>query len=84
MVILLVMKTAISIPDPLFQSAEALARQLGVSRSELYAKAVEAYISRYDEAAITDRLNEIYAKESALPDPILAAAQASLLSDEGW
>lgn len=78
------MKTAISIPDPLFQSAEALARRLGLSRSELYAKAMEAYISSQDETVITDRLNEIYAKESALPDPTLVAAQISLLSDEGW
>lgn len=78
------MKTAISIPDSLFQSAEALARRQGVSRSELYARAVAAYISHCDETALTERLNAIYAKEPALPDPALAAAQASLLVDEGW
>ena len=34
------MKTAISLPDPLFKSADALARRLGVSRSELFANAM--------------------------------------------
>jgi metal-responsive CopG/Arc/MetJ family transcriptional regulator len=39
------MKTAISIPDQVFKSAEVLASRLGISRSELYAKAIEAYVS---------------------------------------
>jgi metal-responsive CopG/Arc/MetJ family transcriptional regulator len=38
------MKTAISIPDLLFDEAEKLAQRLGMSRSELYAKALAAYI----------------------------------------
>jgi hypothetical protein len=78
------MKTAISIPDPVFQSAEAMARRLGLSRSEFYARAVAAYVSRYDETTLTEQLNAVYAKESSLPDPALAAAQAHLLDDEGW
>ena len=42
------MKTAISIPDEVFRSAERLAQRLGVSRSELYAKAVDGvnYLGR--------------------------------------
>jgi len=38
------MKTAISIPDQIFQQAEFLANELGMSRSELYSKAIEAFI----------------------------------------
>ncbi|HEX9737109.1 MAG TPA: ChpI protein, partial [Thermoanaerobaculia bacterium] len=30
------MKTAISLPDPLFEAAEALAARLSMSRSQLY------------------------------------------------
>lgn len=37
-VILRAMKTAISIPDPIFEAAEGFARRLGMSRSELYAR----------------------------------------------
>ncbi len=78
------MKMAISIPDPVFQSAEAMARRLGLSRSEFHTRAVAAYVSHYDETTLTERLNTVYAKESALPDPALAAAQTSLLVDEEW
>jgi len=54
------MKTAISIPEPVFQSAERLARRLGMSRSELYSTAVLALIKRYSTDGVTERLNQIY------------------------
>jgi metal-responsive CopG/Arc/MetJ family transcriptional regulator len=54
------MKTAISIPDRVFRSAEQLAARLGVSRSELYSKALAALVERHRDDLITSRLNEIY------------------------
>jgi len=39
-------KTAISIPDRVFRSAEQLAARLGVSRSELYSKALISLIEK--------------------------------------
>lgn len=54
------MKTAISIPEPVFRSAEQLAQRLGVSRSELYSKAVAELIERHREDLVTSRLNEVY------------------------
>jgi metal-responsive CopG/Arc/MetJ family transcriptional regulator len=42
------MKTAISLPDSVFEEAEALAQQLGLSRSELYTKALQAYLKKYN------------------------------------
>lgn len=54
------MKTAISIPDPVFLSAEKLAARLGVSRSELYCKALAALVDRHRDDLVTSRLNEIY------------------------
>jgi metal-responsive CopG/Arc/MetJ family transcriptional regulator len=47
------MKTAISIPDPIFQAADSLANRLGVSRSELYAKAIEAFIEQNKNRDVT-------------------------------
>jgi len=41
------MKTAISIPDRVFRSAEQLAARLGVSRSELYSKALAALVNEH-------------------------------------
>jgi len=57
------MKTAISIPDKVYRSAEALAARLGVSRSELYARALAALVEKHRESLITERLNQIYAPE---------------------
>ena len=37
------MKIAVSIPDPVFKAAERLAKRLGVSRSELYARAIDEF-----------------------------------------
>lgn len=54
------MKTAISIPDGVFRSAEQLAARLGVSRSELYSTAVAELIGKHRDDVVTSRLNEIY------------------------
>jgi metal-responsive CopG/Arc/MetJ family transcriptional regulator len=49
------MKTAISLPDSVFEEAEALAQQLGLSRSELYTKALQAYLIRYNSVRNSDQ-----------------------------
>jgi predicted DNA-binding protein len=61
-------KTAISLPDPLFEAAEQLARQLGKSRSQLYAEALREYLERRRGEDITRRLNEIYDAEPELAE----------------
>lgn len=53
------MKTAISIPDDLFEAAERLARKLGKARSQLYAEAVAEYLARRDAHAVTEAMNEV-------------------------
>jgi metal-responsive CopG/Arc/MetJ family transcriptional regulator len=78
------MKTAISLPDPLFQAAEELARGLGMSRSELYARALEAFLRGHHKAAITQRLNEVYKDQRSELDPVLAAIQSASLSRDDW
>jgi hypothetical protein len=79
------MKTAISLPDPLFKSAETLARRLGLSRSELYAKAIAEFIAQHDRAKITERLNAVHADTAdEPPDFGLTALQARSLSNDQW
>jgi hypothetical protein len=56
-------KTAISLEEPLFEQAEELARELSVSRSRLYALALEAFIRRHHEQQVLDRLDHAYADE---------------------
>ena len=78
------MKTAISLPDATFAAAEALARRLGVSRSQLYRRALEKFIDAERRSDITDRLNEIYADESSELDPVLGEIQLASLPPEEW
>ncbi|MEL6161653.1 MAG: ribbon-helix-helix protein, CopG family [Cyanobacteria bacterium J06627_32] len=78
------MKTAISLPDPIFEQAEALAQQLGMSRSELYKKALQAYLKRYDRNQILLQLNQVYAEESSGLDPAIKRMQFMSLPREDW
>ena len=59
------MKTAISIPDAVFKSGELLASRLRVSRSELYAKALKAFLEEHRDDLVRSRLNEVYGLEAA-------------------
>ena len=59
------MKTAISIPDNLFNEAEITARQLGLARSQLYVRAIQEFIEHHNRDAITEKLNALYSRESA-------------------
>ena len=78
------MKTAISIPDPIFESAEVLAKQLKLSRSELYVRAIEEFLRSNNDSDITRRLNEVYASEDSTLDPVLNQMQMRSLPSEEW
>ncbi|TMC71477.1 MAG: ChpI protein [Chloroflexi bacterium] len=69
------MKTAISIPTPLFQAAEKRARKLGMSRSQLYAQALERLLDQDPDDEVTRALDAVYSKEKSAVDRDLAAAQ---------
>lgn len=76
------MKVAVSIPDPLFAEADRLAKRRKLSRSQLYAQALELLVSREDPTEITRRLDEVYAKVDSRLDRRLAAAQSEALREE--
>jgi hypothetical protein len=81
-----IMKTAISIPDALFESAERLARRLGISRSELFQRAVKAYLAMHKGEGITEALNEVYGPDdqSSRLDPVLGHLQFNSIPEEEW
>ena len=78
------MKTAISIPDTLFESADALADRLGMSRSHLYASAVAEYVAKHLEAKVTDRLNSVYADQSSRLELDVLEAQRRIIKVAEW
>ena len=53
------MKLAVSIPDPIFAEAEALAKRFGTSRSELYRRALGEIVSRHAADPVTRTMNEV-------------------------
>ena len=78
------MKTAISLPDPLFRQAEAAARELNVSRSQFYANAIEEFLRRRKADSITAQMNAVCAQVDSSLDPALDRAQLEVLSRERW
>lgn len=78
------MKVAISLPDPIFDAAERLAKQRRVPRSQLFAEALKEYVSRHGSEAITARLNEVYASEDSDVERPLAQAQLAAIEHEAW
>jgi metal-responsive CopG/Arc/MetJ family transcriptional regulator len=79
-----IMKTAISLPDSVFAEAEALSQQLGLSRSELYTRALQAYLKKYNRHQILHKLNQVYLQDSSELDPMLAKMQFMSLPREDW
>jgi len=81
-------KTAISLKEPLFQRADALARELNVSRSRLFALAIEQLLERYDTLALLQNLNDAYqdspTEEEALILEAMSRLQIELIGEETW
>ncbi len=76
------MKTAISIPDSIFAKAEDCAERLGMSRSELFTRAVAAFIEEHGREGLTTLLDRVYSRERSLLDEGLAAIQAASVDSE--
>lgn len=78
------MKTAISIPDKVFEAAEKAAKRLGVSRSELYVSAIQEYLAQHSDERVTEELNKIYSKTDNQLDPVLGKMQSNSLNRTEW
>ena len=85
MVILPAMKTAISIPDELFRAADRAAARLGLSRSQLYQRAIARFLEKESASRITEALDELYGSaEAPALDPVLDRMQRAGLHPEPW
>jgi hypothetical protein len=78
------MKVAISVPDSVFSAGERLARQLKISRSELYANALAEYVGARGAKSVKEKLDAVYAGQASSVDPALSAAQSRSLGNETW
>ena len=78
------MKTAISVPDPVFEAAEETAARLGMSRSELYTKAVQIFVEQHGRERVREALEAVYGSQESGLDPVLAQMQLMSLPKEEW
>ena len=78
------MKTAVSIPDDIFERAERLASQGGRSRSEVYAAALGEYLARHAQDEVTEAMNRVCGEVDGNDDAFFAAASRRVLANTEW
>ena len=77
------MKTAVSIPDDIFEGAEKLARRTKRSRSRLFSDALEEYLARHSPDQITEAMNKTCAEVGKF-DAFVTAASRRTLERSDW
>lgn len=78
------MKTAVSIPDEVFEKIERLARRAGRSRSEVYSAALAEYVARHAPDEVTEAMNRVCAAVGDQQDAFVSAAGHSVLEKTEW
>jgi predicted transcriptional regulator len=78
------MKTAVSVPDDVFERADQLARRGGRSRSEVYSAALREYLARHAPDEVTDALDLVVREVGEGGDPFVAEAARGTLMATEW
>jgi metal-responsive CopG/Arc/MetJ family transcriptional regulator len=78
------MKTAISIPDDLFEQLETFRRRVRKSRSVVFSAALREYMSRHAPDAVTEAINRAVDTIGDTTDRFVAAAAERILKKTGW
>lgn len=77
------MKTAVSIPDDVFQQVEKIARRTRRSRSEVFSDALREYVARHAPDEVTDALNRV-CEEVERTDEFVAEASRRVMENVEW
>jgi len=78
------MKTAISLPDGVFNAAEQHARRVRKSRSQLFAEALTEYLARHAPDEVTEAMNQVVDKLEQPIDPFVSSAAQRVLEQSEW
>ena len=78
------MKTAVSIPDDVFERAERLARRTKKSRSQLFSDAVREYVARHAPEDVTDAMDQVCAELGNPADKFVSSAAHGILERTEW
>ena len=78
------MKTAVSIPDEIFEKVERLARRARRSRSEVFSAALSEYVARHVPDEVTDAMDQVCADVGHRADGFVSAAARRVLETTEW
>ena len=78
------MKTAVSIPDDIFERAETLAHRGKRSRSEVYARALSEYVARHTPDSVTEAMDRVIESVNEPADGLASRAARRTLERSEW
>jgi metal-responsive CopG/Arc/MetJ family transcriptional regulator len=78
------MKTAVSVPDDVFEKVERFARRARKSRSEVFSDALREYVARHAPDEVTEALNAVCDNLSESREPFVAEAGRRVLENSEW
>lgn len=78
------MKTAVSIPDDVFEEAERLAADLQTSRSQLYSRALKEFVTRHAPDRLTEAMNRVIDDVGSDVDEFSRRAAQRVLKKVEW
>lgn len=78
------MKTAVSVPDTLFEQVDRLARRSHRSRSEVYSAALREYMARHAPDEVTEALDRVVADVGERGDSFAAEAARRTIGAAEW
>ena len=78
------MKTAVSIPDQVFEQAERLAKRTRKSRSHVFSSALREYVARHSPDEVTEAMDRVCEQLGEPVDPFVARAARRTLERSEW
>jgi metal-responsive CopG/Arc/MetJ family transcriptional regulator len=77
-------KTAVSIPDDVFEKVERLARREKRPRSEVFSAALREYVARHSPDEVTEAINRVCDQVGDQKDEFVSAAARRILEKTEW
>jgi metal-responsive CopG/Arc/MetJ family transcriptional regulator len=78
------MKTAVSIPDDVFEKAERLAKRAKRSRSDVFAAALREYVARHAPEEVTEAMNRVCSEIEDQKDEFIQLSGRRILRKSEW
>lgn len=78
------MKTAVSVPDDVFERAERLARRRKQSRSQLYSQALREYVARNDPDELREAIDRVCESVDTALDPAYDTVVEEVAERNPW